>query len=147
MKCFNFLLFYNAFDLNNQKILCLSSIYQFDKKLGFWTTLKNTLFCKRGPALLWWGAGLLIRDQLPVDLARSITFSLVHSCIFASVITKWGEMLSEPLSLFYGPVSLKFSYNHRACVSMSARAAWHPRNFKNVHWHPQNLRLPACSFL
>jgi hypothetical protein len=27
----NFLLFYNALDLNNQKILCLPSIYQFDR--------------------------------------------------------------------------------------------------------------------
>ena len=41
MKCFIFfLLFYNAFDLNNQKILCLPSIYQFERKLGFLTTLE-----------------------------------------------------------------------------------------------------------
>ena len=33
-----FLLFYNAY-LNNQKILCLTSIYEFKRKLGFWTTL------------------------------------------------------------------------------------------------------------
>ena len=31
MKCFIFLLFYNALDLNNQKILCLPSIFQFDR--------------------------------------------------------------------------------------------------------------------
>ena len=31
MKCFNLLLFYNALDLNNQKILCLPSIYQFER--------------------------------------------------------------------------------------------------------------------
>ena len=31
MKCFIFLLFYNALDLNNQKILCLPSIYQFER--------------------------------------------------------------------------------------------------------------------
>jgi hypothetical protein len=35
------LLFYNALDLNNQKILCLPSIYQFERKLGFWTTLES----------------------------------------------------------------------------------------------------------
>ena len=41
MKCFIFfLLFYNALDLNNQKILWLPSIFQFDRKLGFWTTLR-----------------------------------------------------------------------------------------------------------
>ena len=40
MKCCCFLLFYNALDLNNQKILCLPSIYEFERKLGFWTTLK-----------------------------------------------------------------------------------------------------------
>ena len=34
-----FLLFYNALDLNNQKILWLPSIYEFERKLGFWTTL------------------------------------------------------------------------------------------------------------
>ena len=32
MKCFNFFAFdYNAVDLNNQKILCLPSIYQFER--------------------------------------------------------------------------------------------------------------------
>ena len=31
----NSLLFYNALDLSNQKILCLPSIFQFDRKLGF----------------------------------------------------------------------------------------------------------------
>ena len=31
LKCFIFLLFYNALDLNNQKILCLPSIYQFER--------------------------------------------------------------------------------------------------------------------
>ena len=36
-----FLLFYNAFNLNNQKILCLPSIYQFERKLGFWATLSK----------------------------------------------------------------------------------------------------------
>ena len=36
------MLFYNALDLNNQKILCLPSIFQFDRKLGFWTTLQLT---------------------------------------------------------------------------------------------------------
>ena len=42
MKCvFVFFLFYNSLDLNNQKILCLPSIYQFERKLGFWTTLQN----------------------------------------------------------------------------------------------------------
>ena len=30
-----FLLFYNALNLNNQKILCLPSIFQFGRKLGF----------------------------------------------------------------------------------------------------------------
>ena len=34
-----FLLFCNALDLNNQTILCLPSIHQFERKLGFWTTL------------------------------------------------------------------------------------------------------------
>jgi hypothetical protein len=29
------LLFYNALDLNNQKILWLPSIFQFERKLGF----------------------------------------------------------------------------------------------------------------
>ena len=32
-----FLLFYNALDLNNQKILCPPSIYLLERKLGFWT--------------------------------------------------------------------------------------------------------------
>ena len=36
-----FLHFYNAFDLNNQKILWLPSIFQFERKLGFWTTLEE----------------------------------------------------------------------------------------------------------
>ena len=36
-----FLLFYNNLDLNNQKILGLPSIFQFERKLGFWTTLKS----------------------------------------------------------------------------------------------------------
>ena len=36
---FYFLLFYNALDLNNQKILWLPSTYQFERKMGFWTTL------------------------------------------------------------------------------------------------------------
>jgi hypothetical protein len=31
LKCFLFLLFYNALELNNQEILCLPSIYQFDR--------------------------------------------------------------------------------------------------------------------
>ena len=31
MKCLIFLLFYNALDLNNQKILCLPSIYEFER--------------------------------------------------------------------------------------------------------------------
>ena len=31
-----FLLFYNALNLNNQTILCLPSIYQFERILGFW---------------------------------------------------------------------------------------------------------------
>ena len=39
MKYFNFLLFYNDLYLNNQKILCLPLIYQFERKVGFWTTL------------------------------------------------------------------------------------------------------------
>ena len=39
MKCCCFLVFYNALDLNNQKILWLPSIYEFDRKLGFWTTI------------------------------------------------------------------------------------------------------------
>ena len=34
-----FLLFYNDLDLNNQKILCLPSIFQFERKVSFWTTL------------------------------------------------------------------------------------------------------------
>ena len=34
-----FFLFYIDLDLNNHKILCLPSIYQFDRKLGFRTTL------------------------------------------------------------------------------------------------------------
>ena len=38
-----FLLFYNDLDLNNQKILYLPSIYQFERKLGFWTTLLRWL--------------------------------------------------------------------------------------------------------
>ena len=29
----------NDLDLDNQKILWLPSIYQFERKLGFWTTL------------------------------------------------------------------------------------------------------------
>ena len=33
--------FYNDLDLNNQKILCLLSIFQFERKLGFWTTLMH----------------------------------------------------------------------------------------------------------
>ena len=33
------MLFYNDLDLNNRKILCLPSIFQFERKLGFWTTL------------------------------------------------------------------------------------------------------------
>ena len=37
-----FLLFYNDLDLNNQKILCLPSIFQFERKVGFWTTLVNS---------------------------------------------------------------------------------------------------------
>ena len=36
-----FLLFYNDLDLNNQKKLWLPSIFQFERKLGFWTTLQN----------------------------------------------------------------------------------------------------------
>ena len=39
-----FLLFYNDLDLNNQKILCLPSIFQSERKLGFWTTLSGSLF-------------------------------------------------------------------------------------------------------
>ena len=31
VEMFYFLLFYNALDLNNQKILCLPSIYQFER--------------------------------------------------------------------------------------------------------------------
>jgi hypothetical protein len=31
MKCLVFLLFYNALDLNNQKILWLPSIYEFER--------------------------------------------------------------------------------------------------------------------
>ena len=34
------MLFYNDLDLNNRKILCLPSIFQFERKLGFWTTLQ-----------------------------------------------------------------------------------------------------------
>ena len=36
-----FLLFYNALDPNDQKILWLPPIFQFEKvwKVGFWTTL------------------------------------------------------------------------------------------------------------
>ena len=53
---FFFLLFYNDLDLNNQKILCLPSIFQFERKLGFWTTLhsrlkqfrkQNTIFARK----------------------------------------------------------------------------------------------------
>ena len=36
-----FLLFYNDLDLNNQKSLCLPSIFRFERKLGFLTTLLN----------------------------------------------------------------------------------------------------------
>ena len=36
------LLLYNDLDLNNQKILWLQSIYWFERKLGFWTTLQPT---------------------------------------------------------------------------------------------------------
>ena len=32
---------YNALDLNNQKILWLPSIFQFERKVGFWTTLMS----------------------------------------------------------------------------------------------------------
>ena len=39
-----FLLFYNNLDLNNQKILWLPSIFQFERKLGFWTTLQSQDF-------------------------------------------------------------------------------------------------------
>ena len=53
MKCFIFLPFYNDLDLNNQKYLWLPSIYEFERKLGFWTTLIITkpawaLFCFQG---------------------------------------------------------------------------------------------------
>jgi hypothetical protein len=51
---------------------------------------------------------MLITFQLPVDLARSVTSNQLHSCIFTSVKTQWGEMLSESLSLFYEPASSKF---------------------------------------
>ena len=52
------LLFYNDLDLNNQKTLCLPSIFQFDRKLGFWTTLTNriNIECRNGNNtrnLLW----------------------------------------------------------------------------------------------
>ena len=35
------MLFYNDLDLNNQKSLCLPSIFRFERKLGFLTTLLN----------------------------------------------------------------------------------------------------------
>ena len=58
MKCFIFFAFYNDLHLNNQKILCLPSIYQFERKLGFWTTLIDNLgflFCPSNKieAMLW----------------------------------------------------------------------------------------------
>ena len=34
-----FCFFCNVLDLNNQKILCLPSIYEFKRKVRFWTTL------------------------------------------------------------------------------------------------------------
>ena len=43
MKCFIFFAFYNALDLNNQKILCLPSIFQFER------TVHNLNHPKRVP--------------------------------------------------------------------------------------------------
>ena len=36
-----YFIFYNALDLNKQKSLCLPSIFRFERKLGFLTTLLN----------------------------------------------------------------------------------------------------------
>ena len=63
MKCFIFLLFYNALDLNNQKILCLPSIYEFERTgtnlnhptvIWFWrlTTLLILFGCLRSPTVV-----------------------------------------------------------------------------------------------
>ena len=54
------MLFYNALDLNNQKILWLPSIYQFERKLGFWTTLPDPhastapIDCADGKSFKFW---------------------------------------------------------------------------------------------
>ena len=55
MKCFNFFAFLNALDLNNQKILCLTSVYQFERT---GTNLNNpkdltvvTIYCFAWPHL------------------------------------------------------------------------------------------------
>ena len=61
MKCFIFLLFYNALDLNNQKILWLPSIYQFERT----ATNLNHPICTR--------YHLRIFQQLPHQIAAYLS--------------------------------------------------------------------------
>ena len=72
---------------------------------------------------------MLVRDQLPVDLARSVTFSLVHSCIFASVIKNGVKCF---LNLYPYSMDL-FSYNCRACVSLGALGISGTRGISGAH--------------
>ena len=68
MKCFNFFAFYDDLDLNNQKILCLPSIYQFGPPYSTirWEHKIRTI---RGPPVLHnlngrddvsWGPGVQV---------------------------------------------------------------------------------------
>ena len=80
---------------------------------------------------------MLIRDQLPVDLARSVTFSLVHSCIFASVIKNGVKCF---LNLYSYSMDL-FSYNCRACVSLGAREFQTPAEFQEHTFPPTDSEV------
>ena len=67
------MLFYNDLDLNNQKILWLPSIFQFERKVGFWTTLEsvqNLKFCNMSLILARYRFEYLASRASPKKLAR-----------------------------------------------------------------------------
>ena len=80
-----FLLFYNDLGLNNQKILCLPSIFQFERKLGFWTTLVHLIY-----KMFLISAGLK-NEMLKIPQIPLVSLSFLS--IFCHQIKMYGQMV------------------------------------------------------
>ena len=142
------MLFYNALDLNNQKILWLPSIFQFERKVGFWTTLpikldisvsfKTIPFRYFNFVLMWY----LSWDQNDLHQKKWWQRTLTSFILSGSFLLKYSNTTLETIWPHSGSNSFPALHNYMTPIHLILK-----RSIRYVICSKSGHSCPAAWFL